>query len=67
MSNAPGRVLTLLKQQAADLTHHHWAQVRWRDTSVQSGVHIAQSGNSYAMSCDYGLEWHECRTQRMAM
>ncbi len=27
-THAPGRVMSMIKQQAAMLTHHQWAQVR---------------------------------------
>ena len=55
MSNAPGRVLTLLKQQAADLTHHHWAQVRWRNTIVQNGSALAEKGSLFEMLHEDGF------------
>ena len=44
MTNAPSRVLTLLKQQAAELTHHHWATVRWRKRAIELITVLDEAG-----------------------
>jgi len=36
-THAPGRVMSMIKQQAAMLTHHQWAQVRTASPCAQPG------------------------------